>query len=144
MAQFIKPPGYGEPQFRPTLSERLAAKRSKKSAAEKREGNDAKYLELIRQLPCCITGRPGPNDPHHLMGGPAHAERGVGRRATDRWAVPICRVMHETVQPLGARREEAWFREHGIENIYELANALYHAPRNLEIMTNIILAHRTR
>jgi hypothetical protein len=140
MAQFIKPPGYGEPQFKPTLSERYAAKRNKKSAAEKREGMSERHLALIRQLPCCITGKPGPSDPHHLKQGLAH-ERGVGRKATDRWAVPLCRAKHEEVERLGSRREHEWFAAQGIDDPLGFAAALWRATGDLERMRRIVFAH---
>lgn len=141
MAQILRPPGFGLPNFKPTLLERDAERRNRKSAQERRPGNDPEYLALIRQLPCCVTLAMPPNDPHHLLGGPAAGERAFGRRSTDRWAVPICRVMHDLVQPLGGRGETKWFREHGVAEVHELANALYHATRDLDIMTNIVRTH---
>ena len=142
MASRLIPPGYGQPNFKPTLAERETARRNRKSAQQRRPGNDDAYLALIRQLPCCVTLALPPNDPHHLLGGPAGKERAFNRRATDRWAIPISRVMHGTVQPLGARGEVKWFRDHGIADIYELADALWHAPRDLEVMANIVRTHR--
>jgi hypothetical protein len=123
--------------FRKPLRERKA---KKPSAAAKRPGNSPAHLMLIRLLPCCVTGRPGPNDPHHLKDRLAH-ERGVGRRATDRWAVPLWRVKHDELEKLGSRRERTWFREHGIEDPIELANALWHATGDLDRMKKVLAAH---
>lgn len=142
MATRLVPPGFGQPNFKPSVSERGAERRNYKSAQQRRHGNDPAYLALIRQLPCCITLALPPNDPHHLLGGPAGDTRAFGRRATDRWAIPICRVMHDIVQPLGARGEVKWFRDHGIADVYELADALWHAPRDLVVMANIVRTHR--
>lgn len=144
MATRLIPPGFRQPNFRPTLAERETARRNRKSAQLRRPGNDPAYLALIRQLPCCCTLAMPPNDPHHLLGGEAGRERAFGRRATDRWAVPVSRSIHDQVQPLGARGEVKFFKERGIENIYELAYALWNAPRDLEIMANIVRTHMGR
>jgi hypothetical protein len=126
------------------IRQRLARK-NKKSAAEKREGNSEAHLLLIRLLPCCVTGKKAPNDPHHLKEGLAH-ERGLGRRSTDRWAVPLSREKHDEVERIGSRNEWAWFRQHGIEDPLELAAALWRNTGDLERMRKVLAAHvgRTR
>lgn len=135
--QEIRPPKvYGN--FRPSLSER-----SKKhvSAQERREGNSAAHLALIRQLPSCVSGSLGPCDPHHLRSGAALAERGVGMRATDRWAVPLLRIEHDELHRISSRLEEAWFRERGVGDVIELANAIYVNTGDLERMLRVLQAH---
>jgi hypothetical protein len=141
MASQIKHPRAGQPNFRPPLRDRV---KPRVSAQERREGNCEKHLALIRQLPCCVTGRAGPNDPHHLLGGPAGKERAFGRRATDQWAVPICRYEHEIAQRLHGKGELGFFRERGVADPYELAAALWKAPRDVEIMTKIVQSHMGR
>lgn len=127
--------------FRPPLRERS---KPHVSAQQRREGNCEKHKALIRQLPCCVTGRAGPNDPHHLLGGPAGKERAFGRRATDRWCVPLSRTAHDELHRIGARGEDAWFRAHGIADVYELAAALWSATGDLERMTRVVQAHMGR
>lgn len=90
-------------------------------SADKRPGMSPAHLRLIRQLPCCVTGRPGPNDPHHIKSGGAKDERGTSLKATDKWAVPLSREAHEAVERVGSRKEEAWFRDRGIANVAQLA-----------------------
>lgn len=128
-----------KPKFRPTIRERWARKNKPKSAA-KREGMSKAHLELIRQLPCCVTGTPARSDPHHLLEGLAH-ERGVARKATDRWAVPLCRAKHDELHRLGSRKEWAWFRDHGIDDPLELAAALWRVSGDLERMRKVLQAH---
>lgn len=145
MAQFIKPPGYGEPQFRPTHAERLAAKRNKKSAAEKRDGMSKRHLELLRKLPCCITGKEPAGTVHHLKSGPAAPERGTSRKATDKWGVPLNWEDHlNGVERVGSRRELEWFQARGISDPYELAAALWRVSGNLEQMRKVLEAHMGR
>lgn len=50
---------------------------------------DPKYLEHVRERPCCICGASPPSDPHHF--GP----RGMGQKADDRRTVPLCREHHD-------------------------------------------------
>jgi hypothetical protein len=127
--------------FRPSLSERA---KKKPSAQERREGNSEKHLELVRQLPSCVSGVAGPCDPHHLKSGPAASERSVGRRATDRWAVPLKRNEHDEIERISSRLEEAWFRERGVDDVVELANALWVNTGDLERMLKVLQAHMGR
>lgn len=121
------------------VRERITRK-PKPSAAEKRDGNSKKHLALVRQLSCCVTGK-RPVDPHHLKEGLAH-ERGIGRKATDRWTVPLCREKHEEVERIGSRNEWAWFKRHGIDDPLELAAALWRNTGDLDRMMRVIEAHR--
>lgn len=125
-----------------SVRERIT-KKNRPSSAERREGNSKRHLALIRQLSCCVTGRRGPCDPHHLKEGLAH-ERGIGRKATDRWAVPLCRDKHDEVERIGSRNEWAWFRKHGIEDPLELAAALWRNTGDLERMRRVLEAHTNR
>ena len=59
---------------------------------------DAKYLARIRELPCCVCGRPGPSDAAHIRMSDAAWGGHWGKRSTgmqekpsDRWALPLCR-----------------------------------------------------
>lgn len=119
-------------------------RRSRKSAIERRkrrDGNSESHLRLVRLLPCCITGKAGPNDPHHLRCGPAKDERGTGQKATDQWTVPLCRALHDEAHRVGSRAEEAWFRRHGIDDIVELAAALKRVTGDLDAMRRVLWAH---
>lgn len=126
---------------RPTLAERS---KPRVSAQQRREGNCEKHLALVRQLPSCVSGVAGPCDPHHLRGSAALIERGVGMRATDRWAVPLLRIEHDELHRISSRLEEAWFRERGVDDVIELANALWKGTGDLERMTKIVQAHMGR
>jgi hypothetical protein len=124
---------------RPSLAERA---KKHVSAQERREGNCEKHLAMIRQLPCCVCGRAPPVDCHHLKSGPAKAERSVGRRATDQWATPLCRICHSAVERIGSRREFEFFAANGIDDPYGLADALWRCtPKTLEAMVAVLAAH---
>jgi hypothetical protein len=138
--QEIRPPKvYGN--FRPSLKERA---RKKPSAQERREGNSKDHLELVRQLPSCVSGVAGPCDPHHLRSAVALLERGVGMRATDRWAVPLLRHEHDELHRISSRLEESWFKERGVDDVVELANALWVNTGDLDRMLRVMQAHMGR
>jgi hypothetical protein len=127
--------------FRPSLKERV---RKKPSAQERREGNSKDHLELVRQLPSCVSGVAGPCDPHHLKSGPAKAERGVQQKATDRWVVPLKRHEHDELERIASRYEELWFKERGVDDVVELAAALWANTGDLERMWKVQQAHMGR
>jgi hypothetical protein len=138
--QEIRPPKvYGN--FRPSLKERA---RKKPSAQERRGGNSKDHLELVRQLPSCVSGVAGPCDPHHLRGGAALSTRGVGMRAPDRFAVPLLRVEHDELHRISSRLEGAWFAERGVADVIELANALWINTGDLDRMLRVLQAHMGR
>jgi hypothetical protein len=65
-------------------------------------------------------------------------------RATDRWAVPLLRIEHDELHRISSRLEEAWFRERGVDDVIELANALWKGTGDLERMWRVMQAHMGR
>jgi hypothetical protein len=63
------------------------------------------------QQPCLICGRK-PSDPHHLR---YLQPRALGRKASDEFAVPLCRVHHRAAHRAGDER--AWWKAAGIDPI---------------------------
>ena len=57
--------------------------------APRRYRNKA-HLRYVAQQPCLICGRK-PSDPHHLR---FMQPRALGRKASDEFAVPLCRIHH--------------------------------------------------
>jgi hypothetical protein len=119
-----------------------ARSKKKERAADRRSGMSEAHLKLIRQMPCCVSLYLPAGEAHHMKTGPAQSERGMGMRATDRWAVPLCHEKHMELESLGSRKELGWFRDHGIEDPYELANALWNETGDLPRMISILMAHR--
>jgi hypothetical protein len=100
------------------------------SYQQRREGNDRFHLDLVRQLSCLVCPEREAIDPHHLKTGPARAERAFGRRATDRWVVPICRMHHGDLERLASICEPEWFAGFGIDNPAVVALALWNETRH--------------
>jgi hypothetical protein len=70
---------------------------------------DRDHLKFVSSQPCLVCGRT-PSDAHHLK----FAEhRAMGRKVSDKFAVPICRLHHRELHRRG--NERAWWEKHGID-----------------------------
>lgn len=89
-------------------------------ARPKKEGA---YLDFVRTLPCCITGRHGVQAAHLSFAAPryGHYGRGKQHKASDRWALPLCPEEHR-IQHSGS--EAAYWMTTGI-NPHVLALVLH-------------------
>ena len=101
----------------------------------KREGMSATHRANIHDLLCATCGKPGP-EVHHLMKALPQGERGMGRKAADRWAIPLCHGCHRAVHDHG--NDEVWLAEHGIQG-RELASALWAERDSLDGMIRVLL-----
>ena len=79
--------------------------------AAPRRYRNREHLRSVAKQPCLICGR-RPSDPHHLR---YLQPRALGRKASDEFAVPLCRVHHRAVHR--ARDERAWWQAAGIDPI---------------------------
>jgi hypothetical protein len=69
------------------------------------------HLSFVAQQPCLLCGRK-PSDPHHLR----HMQPvALGRKASDEFAVPLCRTHHRAAHRSG--NERAWWKASGIDPI---------------------------
>jgi hypothetical protein len=76
-----------------------------------RRYRDRDHLRFVAKQPCLICGRK-PSDPHHLR----HMQpRALGRKVSDEFTVPLCRIHHRLVHRVG--NEAAWWRDAGIDPI---------------------------
>jgi ERF superfamily len=76
-----------------------------------RRYRNREHLRFVTQQPCLICGRK-PSDAHHLR----HLQpRALGRKASDEFAVPLCRVHHRAAHR--ATDERAWWKAAGIDPI---------------------------
>jgi hypothetical protein len=107
-----------------------AAKRGAKSTGidksvlpigEPRRYRDRVHLEFVAAQPCLICGR----WPHHLR---FAQKRALGRRVSDEFTVPLCRVHHRELHR--SRDERAWWRRLGLDSI-KIAEMLWKKTRPL-------------
>jgi hypothetical protein len=87
-----------------------------------RRYRNREHLRSVAKQPCLICGRK-PSDPHHLR---YLQPRALGRKASDEFAVPLCRVHHRAVHR--ARDEQGWWQASGIDAI-EVARKLWNETR---------------
>ena len=79
------------------------------AVAAPRRYRNREHLRYVAQQACLVCGRK-PSDPHHLR----HAQpRALGRKASDEFAVPLCRSHHRAVHR--ASDERAWWEATGID-----------------------------
>jgi len=81
------------------------------AVAAPRRYRNREHLRSVAKQACLICGRK-PCDAHHLR---YLQPRALGRKASDEFAVPLCRVHHRAVHR--ARDERAWWQTAGIDPI---------------------------
>ena len=92
--------------------------------APRRYRNKA-HLRYVAQQPCLLCGRK-PSDPHHLR---YMQPRALGRKASDEFSVPLCRIHHRLVHRVG--NEAAWWKEAGIDPV-DVARKLWDRTQRAE------------
>jgi hypothetical protein len=70
---------------------------------------DRDHLRFVAAQPCLICDRT-PSDPHHIK---FTEQRAMGRKVSDRFTVPICRLHHRELHRRG--NERAWWQKQGID-----------------------------
>lgn len=136
----LQPHVYGNFRNQSRYFPSKAAKARAKRAT--REGNSDAHLNLIRMLPCTVCERRHGIHAHHLQSGLAAKERGVGMKASDRWAVSLCGEHHADLHRYGSRREVGWFAEFGFISPHALADAYWHSTGDFNRLNRILLAHK--
>ena len=92
--------------------------------ASPRRYRNREHLRYVMKQPCLVCGRK-PSDPHHLR---YLQPRALGRKASDEFTVPLCRVHHRAAHR--ASDERAWWRQAGIDPI-NVARRLWKATRGI-------------
>jgi hypothetical protein len=83
---------------------------------------DKGHRLYVARQPCLLCGRT-PADPHHLR---FAQPRALGRKVSDEFTVPMCRVHHDELHRQGD--EEAFWRDYGIDPV-PIALALWRRTR---------------
>jgi hypothetical protein len=90
--------------------------------ATPRRYRNREHLRYVAQQACLICGRKQ-SDPHHLR---YLQPRALGRKASDEFAVPLCRSHHRAVHRAGD--EQAWWKAAGIDPV-KIARQLWQQTR---------------
>jgi ERF superfamily len=90
-----------------------------------RRYRNKEHLRYVARQACLICGRQ-PSDPHHLR----YAQpRALGRKASDEFTVPLCRMHHREVHRVG--NELTWWQTAGIDPL-NIAQTLWNKTRVTE------------
>ena len=87
-----------------------------------RRYRNKEHLRFVAQQPCLLCARK-PSDPHHLR---FVQPRALGRKASDEFVVPLCRIHHRLVHRVG--NEAAWWKDAGIDPV-KVARQLWRQTR---------------
>jgi hypothetical protein len=110
-----------------------------KPKPKERPGMDKNHLANVRKLPCCVCGRSGGTmHPHHLL---RTGEHGMGKKSSDRWAIPLDPVCHAQLHDAG--NEEEYLMRHGVDG-RALATALWAKRGDLEAMQRVAFNFRQK
>jgi hypothetical protein len=90
--------------------------------ATPRRYRNREHLRYVAQQACLICGRKE-SDAHHLR---YLQPRALGRKASDEFAVPLCRSHHRAVHRVGD--EQAWWKAAGIDPV-KVAHQLWRLTR---------------
>jgi len=105
----------------------------------KEEGREVRrddaHLRLIRRLPCAATGWMN-TEAHHLVEGMSAEGRGMGRKAPDRWTIPLSPMVHAEIHRSGTP-ETYLLKTYGVR-ARELAEALWKASPDLSQMLRVM------
>jgi hypothetical protein len=78
---------------------------------EPRRIRDRDHVRHVMKQACLVCGR-RPSDPHHLR----FAQwRAFGRKVSDEFTVPLCRMHHREIHRCGS--EESWWQNAGIDSL---------------------------
>jgi ERF superfamily len=94
----------GEPN-----SDQVGVDKSVLTVAAPRRYRNRDHLRFVMQQPCLLCGRKH-SDTHHIR---FVQPRALGRKASDEFAVPLCRSHHRAVHRAGD--EKAWWKQAGID-----------------------------
>ncbi len=93
---------------------------------EPRRIRNKDHVRFVTQQACLVCGRK-PSDAHHLR---FTQPRALGRKSSDEFTVPLCRIHHRAVHRAGDER--AWWKETGID-ARKVAHTLWKKSRVNEI-----------
>ena len=77
---------------------------------------DRDHLKFVAAQPCLVCGRT-PSDPHHIKFAEHQA---MGRKVSDRFTVPVCRLHHRELHRRG--NERVWWQKQGIDPLVVAAS----------------------
>jgi hypothetical protein len=106
----------------PSSEKPTSIDKSKLTIGAPRRYRNREHIRFVARQPCLLCGRK-PSDPHHLR---FMQPRALGRKASDEFTVPLCRIHHRALHR--AADERAWWQQAGIDPI-KIARQLWNETR---------------
>ena len=106
----------------PTSEKPTSIDKSKLTIGAPRRYRNREHIRFVARQPCLLCGRK-PSDPHHLR---FMQPRALGRKASDEFTVPLCRIHHRALHR--ASDERAWWQQAGIDPI-QIARQFWNETR---------------
>jgi ERF superfamily len=114
--------GYGIGKTDEPSADQIGIDKSVLTVGAPRRYRNREHLRFVMQQPCLLCGRK-PSDAHHIR---FVQPRALGRKASDEFAVPLCRSHHRAVHR--ASDEQAWWKAAGIDPV-KVAHQLWRQTR---------------
>lgn len=91
---------------------------------------DARHLDFIRSLPCCICGGIDTEAAHIRTEHRGHGKRytGMAEKPADKWTVPLCNKHHREQHTMN---EMAFWKKYGIDPFMLAITLKTQNPRKL-------------
>jgi hypothetical protein len=93
----------------PLVTSDNASARRRRVAAKTIRLRDKQHCKFVTTLPCVVCGRT-PTEAHHIRFAPPRA---LGRKVSDEYTVPVCRLHHRDLHSYGD--EASWWAGVGID-----------------------------
>jgi hypothetical protein len=100
------------------------------AVGEPRRHRSKEHLRFVAKQPCLLCGRKH-SDPHHLG---FMQPRALGRKVSDEFVVPLCRIHHREVHRVGD--EIAWWNRTGIDPV-QVARELWKSTNPIDNVFNV-------
>jgi hypothetical protein len=104
--------------------------------SEPRRVRDKEHRKYVSAQACLVCGRQ-PSDPHHLR---SAQPRALGRKVSDEFTVPLCRIHHREVHRVGD--EAQWWKKLGVEPFF-VAAALWAQTRPVRSVAELSNHHQS-
>ena len=105
------PASMGDPTALPTTTPRAATVRRRRVAAKTIRLRDKEHCKFVTTQPCVVCGRT-PSEAHHIR---FAQPRALGRKVSDEYTVPVCRLHHRELHSYGD--EASWWAGASIDPV---------------------------
>lgn len=114
-----------------------------KPVRRERPGMSRAHTDAVGDLPCLACGSLRNVECHHLL---RTGEKGMGRKSSDQWGIPLCRKCHNPTETGSLHHdgnEERWLAARGIMG-REIARTLWEERGKPQRMLRVVVRDLNR